>query len=191
MKKLYIFIFVSFFVSGCLSFNVNNIKLPSKTLDLKNSKTTATFHPCANFSYTSKINDKNYGKLFIEYINLDSNCSWNGFERGFFEELFKQTLKIKSMKIVEQYDFDNYEFTTYLIDNSSYVNLIYVYAVNRTKFILDYNAKLSLELIKEYKPSYESKYLHKNRFKKDYSMSLVRMANFYSYFSKESNRFLD
>ncbi|AXH08675.1 hypothetical protein CP960_12760 [Malaciobacter halophilus] len=191
MKKLLFISSILILFVACTPFSVNSMKLPTKTLDLKGAQTTATFHPCANFSYTSKINDKNYGKLFIEYINLDSNCSWNGFERGFFEELFKQTLKIKSMKIVEQYDFDNYEFTTYLIDNSSYVNLIYVYAVNRTKFILDYNAKLSLELIKEYKPSYESKYLHKNRFKKDYSMSLVRMANFYSYFSKESNRFLD
>ncbi|RYA24051.1 hypothetical protein CRU96_04755 [Malaciobacter halophilus] len=191
MKKLYLFIFVSFFVSGCISFNINNIKLPKKTLDLKNSKTIATFHPCANFSYISNVNDKEYGKLFIEYINLDSNCSWNGFERGFFEELFKQTLKIKSMKIVEQYDFDTYEFTTYLINNNSYVNLIFVYGVNSSKFILDYEGRLSKELISKYKHSYKSEYINKKRFLENYDKSLVKMANFYSYFSRESNRYLD
>lgn len=135
MNKYLYTICLLFLFSGCTPFQVDNISMWSKNLKLTNKNVTTTFNPCTTFSYYVKEDNKKYGKLFIEYIDLNSNCMWNGFARSFFEELFKSTQKVKSMKIVEQYDYDNFEFTTYLIDNSSYVNLIYNFTTSKSIFI--------------------------------------------------------
>ena len=46
--------------------------------------------------------------------------------RGFFDDLFKSTLKLKSMKVIERVDYDNYEFTTYIIDDKYYfIDLVF------------------------------------------------------------------
>lgn len=190
MKKSILIVFIIALFSGCTALQVDNISMWNKDLKLTNKEVTTTFHPCTTFSYYVKDNNKKYGKLFIEYVDLSSDCMWNGFARGFFEELFKQTQKINSMKIVEQYDYDNFEFTTYLIDNSSYVNLIYNFTTSKSIFILDYSGKLSNEYIKSYNKDYVSKYINKKRYSKDYEKSLVTMGNFYSYFSRDSDSYV-
>ncbi|AXX91290.1 hypothetical protein CPU12_11940 [Malaciobacter molluscorum LMG 25693] len=190
MKKSIFVIFISIIFSGCLAFQVNNVSMWNKNLKLTNNNATATYHPCTTFSYYIKDNNIKYGKLFIEYVDLDSNCMWNGFPRSFFEDLFKQTQRIQNMKVVEQYDYDNFEFTTYLINNESYINLIYNFTTSTSTFILDYSGKLSNEYIKSYNKNYISKYMNKKRYSKDYEKSLVTMANFYSYFSRDSDSYV-
>ena len=132
----------------------------------------------------SNLNDREYGSLFSEYINLDNSCSWNGLARGYFEYLFKTTLKLESFKIIERKDFKNYEFTTYLINNEYYMNLIYKYSSTEDIFIIDYDGKYFTKLIKDFDVNYENIYLNKERFSSNYSNSLVRMNIFNSYFSR-------
>ncbi|MFV0561457.1 hypothetical protein [Malaciobacter mytili] len=185
MKNILLFITVLVFFTACTPSTINKVSLSSNKIILENKNIIHTFNECTNFSYYVNEENKEYGKLFIEYIDLNSNCKWNGFQRGFFEELFKSTLKIKSMKIVEQFDYKNFEFTTYLIDEKQYLNLIYNYEVFKDIFILDYSGKLSQEYIQKFDNLYKSKYLNKNRFLKKYNKSLVNMATFNGYFSKE------
>ena len=46
------------------------------------------------------------------------------------------------MKVVERVDYDNYEFTTYIIDDKYYVDLIYInIQIYEDLFILDYEGK--------------------------------------------------
>lgn len=187
MGKYFIVLGIVFLISGCISTNtfsndIQKIPLTSKTF---------TTDSCANFSYISNVDDKEYGHLFIEYINLDSSCSWNSFQRGNFEYLFKSTLKLKSMKVIERVDFDNYEFTTYIIDDKYYLNLIYKYSIYQDLFILDYDGKYYSSLRKELDETYTNIYKDELRFKTPYSKSLVNMNFINSYFSRERESFYD
>lgn len=184
MKNI-LLVLVALVFTACTSTSLDKVSLSSTKISLENKNIIHTFNDCTDFSYYVNEQNKKYGKLFIEYIDLNSSCKWNGFQRGFFEELFKATLKIKSMKIVEQLDFENFEFTIYLINEKEYLNLIYNYEVFKDVFILDYSGKLSQEYIQKFNNSYKSKYLNKSRFSKEYNKSLVKMAIFNGYFSKE------
>ncbi len=184
MKNILLFAVLVFF-TACSSTSLSKVSLSSNEIFLENKNVIHTFNDCKDFSYYVNENNKKYGKLFIEYIDLNSSCRWNGFQRGFFEELFKSTLKIKSMKVIEQFDFKNFEFTTYLINDKEYLNLIYNYQIFKDIFILDYTGKLSQEYIQKFNSSYKSKYLNKSRFSREYNKSLVNMAYFNAYFSKD------
>ena len=185
MGKYFFIIILSLFINGCTLANNFNDKVELIT----NNQKKSTFDSCTNFSYISNINDKNFGVLFSEYINLDSSCSWNGLQRGYFEDLFKTTLKFKSFKILERKDFNNYEFTTYLIDDKYYMNLIYKYSIYEDLFIIDYEGKYFAKMINEFDKNYENKYLNKERFSSNYSNSLVKMNFTNTYFSMNRETF--
>ena len=103
--KFILLLFAIFFLNGC-NFPKNDSL--ENLYPIKNQNRNVTFDYCTNFSYISNVDNNIDGKLFIEYIHLDSSCKWNGFQWGYFEYLFKSTLKIKDMKIFEQIDYKNY-----------------------------------------------------------------------------------
>jgi hypothetical protein len=182
MWKNFFFASVLLLTTGCYStkkFNIEEVNF------LKKSEKIRTSDSCANFSYIAQISDKEYGNLFTEYIDMDSSCHWNGLQRGFFEDLFKSTMKFKSFKVVERIDYNNYEFTTYLIDEKYYINLIYRYTVFEDLFIIDYDGKYTTKLIKQFDGNYINLYLFEPRFEGYYSNSLVRMNILNSYFTRE------
>ena len=92
MRNFLVIFILCLSIYGCNSIN-NLSDNMSEFTELTKKNTSDS---CANFSYISNINDKEYGRLFSEYINLDNSCSWNSFQRGNFEYLFKSTLKLKS-----------------------------------------------------------------------------------------------
>ena len=187
MRNILVVFIFCLSISGCSS--INHFNDNSKEFTGVSKKFTSD--SCTNFSYISNINDKEYGSLFSEYINLDSSCSWNSFQRGNFEYLFKTTLKLKSMKVIERVDYDNYEFTTYIIDDKYYVDLIYKYSTYEDLFILDYEGKYYSSLRKKFDKAYTNTYVDKLRFKSDYSKSLVNMNFINSYFSRERESIYD
>ena len=187
MRNFFVIFIFCLSINGCSSINNFNDNIE----EFNGVSKKFTSDSCANFSYISNINDKEYGRLFSEYINLDSSCSWNGFQRGNFEYLFKSTLKLKSMKVIERVDYDNYEFTTYIIDDKYYVDLIYKYSTYEDLFILDYDGKYYSSLRKRFDKNYTNIYRDKLRFKCEYSKSLVNMNFINSYFSRERESFYD
>ena len=184
MKFIFL-LFIIFFFNGC---NFPKNESLENNYPFVNQKKMFTFDSCTNFSYVSNVENNIDGKLFIEYINLDNNCKWNGFQRGYFEYLFKSTLKIKNMNVIERIDYKNYEFTTYIIDNKYYLNLVYSYTVYEDWFIIDYDGRYTQNLMQKFNIKYKEKYLDKDRFFSNYSNSLVRMNFINSYFSKESEK---
>ncbi len=92
------------------------------------------------------------------------------------------------MKILERIDYKNYEFTTYIIDNKYYLNLVYSYTVYEDWFVLDYDGKFTQNLMQKFNIKYKEEYVSKERYFSSYSNSLVRMNFINSYFSKESER---
>lgn len=185
MKKI-IYLSLSLLLVGCSSIENNSI---DKIENFRNNKKIYTQDSCTNFSYISQNQEEKYGKLFYEYINLDSSCTWNGMQRGFFDDLFKSTLKLQNMKAIERKDYGNYEFSTYLIDDKYYMNLIYKYSISEDMFIIDYDGKYFDEKIKEFDKNYQNKFLDKPRFNSNYSNSLVRMNILNSYFTADKSGF--
>lgn len=95
------------------------------------------------------------------------------------------------MKVVERVDYENYEFTTYIIDDKYYVDLIYKYSTYEDLFILDYEGKYYSLLRTKFDKTYTNRYIDKLRFKSDYSKSLVNMNFINSYFSRERETMYD
>lgn len=182
--RIIFLVFIAIFFTSCAQQNIRNIDV-NENAKFNQIQTIPTFDPCTNDSYIATLNDKKYGRLFIEYISLNNNCHWNGYQRGYFMYQFQDKLKIKDMKAVEDFNFANYEITTYLVDNKYYVNLIYKYGVSEDEFILDYSGLMSSEIIKKYDNSYVSKYQDKGRFNRDYNYSLVKENFINSYFVRE------
>jgi hypothetical protein len=178
--KMIIYLSVLLLLAGCSSLSNNFI---DNIENLKNNKKIYTHDSCTNFSYISQNQEEKYGKLFYEYINLDGSCHWNGMQRGFFDDLFKSTLKLNSVKVVERKNYENYEFSTYLIDNKYYMNLIYKYSVYEDLFIIDYEGKFFDQEIRKFDINYKNDFLDKPRFDSNYSNSLVRMNILNRYFS--------
>lgn len=185
MKNI-IYLSLLLLLVGCSSLENNSI---DKIENFGNNKKIYTHDSCTNFSYISQNQEEKYGKLFYEYINLDRSCKWNGMQRGFFDDLFKSTLKLQNMKAIERKDYGNYEFSTYLIDDKYYMNLIYKYSVYEDLFIVDYDGKYFNEKIKEFDKNYVNKFLDKPRFNSNYSNSLVRMNMLNSYFTADRSGF--
>ena len=181
MRKI-IYLSLFLLLGGCSSIENNSI---DNIQIFKNNKKNFTYDSCTKFSYILQNEEEKYGKLFYEYINLDSNCSWNGMSRGFFDDLFKSTLKIKKIKNIERIEYKNYEFSTYIIDDKYYMNLIYSYSVYEDFFIIDYEGKLFDEMIRLHDKNYINKYTNEPRFNSNYSNSLVRMNILNGYFSKQ------
>lgn len=183
MLKYFIFMLIVFGLNGCIS--TQNLGLDNN-LKLENEKKISTFDSCTNFSYISQSTNNKYDKLFIEYINLDNFCKWNGLQRGYFVDLFKSTIKAKSFRLIERIEHNNSEYNTYLIDEKYYVNIIYKYTVFEDLFIIDYAGIYTTEQIQSFDKSYNNLYLDKPRFSSNYSNSLVRMNFLNSYFTRES-----
>jgi len=181
MMKYYLVLLLVFY-SGCVQQKNFNAE---KTLEEGSINKEFTSSSCTKFSYISTIKNQNYGDLFIEYINLENSCNWNGFQRGYFEYLFKSTLKLKSFRLVESKDYQNYEFNTYIIDEKYYMNLIYKYSIYEDLFIIDYDGKYFTEQIKKFDKDYNNIYMNKERFLSNYKNSLVRMNIINSYFSTQ------
>jgi len=140
---------------------------------------------CNPNSYTLSDENKEYGRLFIEYINLSSDCKWNGLASGFFESNVKSQLKLDSMKTVEEFDISSYSFKTFKINNDLYLSIIYLYGGRSDRFILDYNGKLYTKLLKSFKPDYKSNINFQKRFLGNYDDSLVRKNIINEYFQEE------
>ena len=185
MFKTIYFIVIILFFNACASTNVNYI---NNYLDIQKSKKIYTSDSCTFNSFILENQSEKYGKIFIEYINLNFNCSWNSMPRTYFDDLFKEKNNIKSMSVIERLDIEKFEFTTYLIDNKYILNLIYDFSSLRQTFIIDYKGVLFTEMIKSFNNKYVNTYLHKERYYSKYNNSLVNENIIRNYFSRETNR---
>lgn len=182
--KYLITIFILIFFTSCARYSNHDLHLNNE-LKIAKTQQTITSTRCTNESFIANLNDKKYGKLFVEHISLDSNCHWNGFQRGYFEYLYKSTLQLKSFELISRVEYDSYEISTYIINEEYYLNLIYDTGISSDTFIIDYNGILSEKLIRNFEPNYKNKYINKKRFAANYSNSLVRMNLINSYFTRE------
>lgn len=192
-------VFILLFIIGCTTSNsVFSYSNNNKTLLLGKDKQNlirVNFNNpyiqnyqafrCVNNSYTLSDENFNYGRLFIESINLSSSCHWNGLPLGFFESNLSAQLNIKSMEKVEDFDISSYVFRTYKVNNDSYFSVIYIYGGNTDKFIIDYNGKFYDELLKSFKPDYKTNIYFQKRFLGNYNDSLVRKNLIQNYFEEE------
>ena len=162
MKKYTVFIILIYAVllSGCASstyslkdeeilFNdpVTNNKIITLKLDNKNIRYNSTF--CSTNNYTIKQDFNDFGNLFLEYIQLDLNCEWNGLSRGYYKSFFKEKSKIDTMKLVKRFDIKNYEFSQYKLDDKYLINLIFIWSADESTFILDSKGKFTATLLEK------------------------------------------
>ena len=150
---------------------------------LSNIDTKTRHDPYIIDAYTLSANE-----IYLEYIHTDIDVSWNGQALSFFISLLKDNIKAKNFDLVEIEEFSHYEFLTYKVDNSYFLNVIYIYEVSKEVFIVDKKAELYEKLLKNFKKDYVY------RFEKNDSnvpnienLSLVKNNAMNSYFAMSSN----
>lgn len=174
MSKTIFTIFISLFFISCSA----NYPLIQENLTFQ--KSFRTYDSCTFSSNIALATYKNYGKIFIENIELRDNCHWNGLSRGYFVSLFMSSIKAKSYTLVKSVEFDNIQIMTYLVDKLYYVDIIHQFGVFKDSFIIDYSGYYSYDLNKNITKD-EPK---KPRLEVEYFNSLVKMNFFNSYFTK-------
>ena len=163
-----------------LKFKINSEYFYTYTLDDYDTKTRHDSYILEAYTLKSK-------NLFIEYIHTDADVSWNGLPSSFFIEVVKSKLNLKSMVVLESYEFNNYVFTTYKIDNHFILNFIYISEINKEIFILDISSQLYTNLLCNFKKDYKYTYPKNEDDIVEFNFSLTRENNLNNYFSYESS----
>lgn len=132
-------------------------------------------------AYTIKADN-----LHVEYIHTADDISWNGQALSFFKDLLKETIKAKSMELLEQKEFAHYEFMVYKVDKNFTLNIIYIYEVNKEVFIVDAKGELYENLLKNFDKTYEYNFERKAINSIDLNLSLVKNNAMKSYFALQS-----
>ena len=133
---------------------------------------------CVSNAYTIKSDE-----VFVEYIKLSKNASWNGSSLIFFESLFKNELKIKKLKILEEYEVNNYVLKTYEINENFVCFYIYIFNSSQDVFIIDTNGNLYKNILKRIKSDYVYNYEDKLKGSINFDISLVKKNTLKDYFS--------
>ncbi|MFW2600206.1 hypothetical protein [Aliarcobacter butzleri] len=150
---------------------------------LSNIDTKTRHDPYIIDAYTLSANE-----IYLEYIHTDIDVSWNGQALSFFISLLKDNIKAKNFDLVEKEEFSHYEFLTYKVDNSYFLNVIYIYEVSKEVFIVDKKAELYEKLLKNFKKDYLYRFeKDSNNIPKIENLSLVKNNAMNSYFAISSN----
>ncbi|BAK71154.1 hypothetical protein [Aliarcobacter butzleri] len=150
---------------------------------LSNIDTKTRHDPYIIDAYTLSANE-----IYLEYIHTDIDVSWNGQALSFFINLLKDNIKAKNFDLVEKEEFSHYEFLTYKVDNSYFLNVIYIYEVSKEVFIVDKKAELYEKLLKNFKKDYVYRFeKDSNNIPKIENLSLVKNNAMNSYFAISSN----
>ena len=148
---------------------------------ITNIETKTRFDSYVLDAYTLKADN-----LHVEYIHTADDISWNGQALSFFKDLLKESIKAKSMELLEQKEFGHYEFLVYKIDNNFTLNIIYIYEVNKEVFIVDTKGELYENLLKNFDKTYEYNFERKEINSIDLNFSLVKNNTMKSYFALQS-----
>lgn len=124
--------------------------------------------------------------IYLEYIKLDSNATWNGFSRGFYESMMKENLKLKSLEVLKRQEHKNFEFSTYKVDESFILHLIFIWGAQQDIFLIDTKGKLFTTLMKAVDKTYEYPYASEEKGSVNFDISLVKNNAFKSYFNQSN-----
>jgi len=158
-----------------LKFQIDSNEMLGYTLENFDYKTR--HDPYTVEAFTLKNRD-----IFLEYIRLDSDCGWNTDAYGAFKSFFKEKLKLKSMKQLEEHTFENYTLSTYLLNSESVVHFIHIYEMFKDAFIVDTKGDLYKRLMSSLQEgAFEYAYGNEKRIDIDFDISLTKQ-NAFSYF---------
>ncbi len=195
MKK-FILVLISFFLVACnnvednssFSFKQNNIKFKVASNEiLFFTLNNFIYEPRANQylqeGYTLKVKDKEFD-FFLEYIHLSTQSKWNGEARSFYEDFFKEKLKLRSFKLLNRFEVKNYEFSTYLVNENEIIQLIYIWDVYKDTFIFDRSGTLFNNLATRLNKEYKDNFKEYKRTTLEFPYSLIVQNRVNSYFNK-------
>lgn len=164
--------------------NTLKFKLDSQhyyTFDLNNYETKTRHDSYVLEAYTIKSEN-----LFVEYVNVDHDVTWNALSSSLFINLFKEKFPINSMHIVEKKEFENYEFITYKINDDFTLNFIFINELHKDIFIIEKNADLYTNLLKSFIKDYTYTFDIKQELEFDINISIVKENALHGYFKLDN-----
>jgi len=166
------------FKDNTLTFKISSEESHSYALEDYDLK--SRHDPYVSEAYTLYNKD-----IFLEYIRIANDTTWNGSAINFYENMFKDELKIKTLKILEDFEVDTYVFKIFEIDEQFIVFFIYIYEVNKDVFIIDTKGELYNSLASKKIHDYVGKYQDSLKGDVNFNMSLVKQNSQHEYFTYE------
>jgi hypothetical protein len=121
--------------------------------------------------------------IFLEYIRLDNNSTWNGQALSLFEGFLKEKLNIKEFETLEKKEINTYTFKTYKINNSFIIHMVYIYSVNTDIIILDTKGNLYKNLLFRLDGNYVYKFDDEEKGDVNFNISMVKENTIRSFFN--------
>ncbi|MFW0778463.1 MAG: hypothetical protein ACN2B6_12180 [Rickettsiales bacterium] len=94
-------IFITLFITGCVKQSFvaqnENYVIKNETINFYNYTKKRNFDGCSANAYT--IEDE---ELFLEYVKLRANCTWNGLGSSFFRNLLNQEFDLNVLQSEKQ-----------------------------------------------------------------------------------------
>jgi len=166
------------FKDNNLLFKISSDEIHTYFLDKYDLKTR--HDPYVFEAYTLSSKD-----IFLEYIKVDSDTSWNGSAINFYESFFKDELKIKTLKTLEDEEVDTYVFKVFEVNEQFILFFIYIYEVNKDIFIIDSKGDLYKNLISKKIKDYAFKYEESLKGEINFDISLVKKNSVEEFFTYE------
>ncbi|AXK47985.1 hypothetical protein CRU87_07765 [Aliarcobacter trophiarum LMG 25534] len=133
-------------------------------------------------AYTLKMDD-----LYLEYIETYVDTTWSGDAFSLFISLLKDEISAKRFDLVEEYIYPHYVFRTYFVDNSYYLNLVFIYENSKNIFIIDKKESLFTPLLRSFMKTYDFDFKNKFNNNLDFNFSLVKKNAINNYFRVTSS----
>lgn len=134
-------------------------------------------------SYVLDAYTLNTQDIFLEYIRLDSNSSWNGQALSLYEGFLKEKLNFKEFEVIEKKAIANYTFKTYKIDDSFILHMIYLSSVVSDIIILDTKGNLYKNLLFRLDGHYEYKFEKEQKGDINFNISIVKENTIKGFFN--------
>lgn len=150
--------------------------------DLENYEMKTRHDPYALEAYTIRTNN-----IFLEYIRLDNNASWNGQPLSIYQGFLKEKLNIKDFELLEKEEINNYNFKTYKIDKSFILHIIYIYTSISDIIIIDTSGNLYKNLLSKLDEKYLYKFDKEEKGSVNFNISIVRENCFRNYIGYDND----
>lgn len=140
---------------------------------------------CVIDSAYFKVDDSKYD-FALDYIDLQSDCSWTSSSRSEYTKHLLNSNKIASFTFIEKYENDFFDITKYKTDKDCFIYLIGIYRIDGDLFIVDKNGAVASQIVKLLKLDMDiniEKQCSEDTLKLDYS--IIRHNFLYKYFKAD------
>ncbi len=133
-------------------------------------------------SYVLEAYTLSNSDIFLEYIKIDNQISWNGQTLSLYQDFFKEKLFIESTQTLETKNIGTYTFKVLKINDSFVLHIIHIFMVKVDVIIIDMKGELYKNLLFRLDDNYLYRYDNEEKGSVNFDISLVKENSLRGFF---------